>query len=52
MLPTPKSEKDSAVLLDPARFTIEELHVQGDIVIFFDVGSFEVLLEAIAAVAS
>lgn len=52
LLPTPKSEQDSAVLLDPARFTIEELHVQGDIVIFFDVGSFEVLLEAIAAVAS
>lgn len=51
LLPTPKSEKDSAVLLAPARFTIEELHVQGDIVIFFDVGSFEVLLEAIAAVA-
>ena len=51
LLPNQKSEKDSAVLLAPARFTIEELHVQGDIVIFFDVGSFEVLLDAIAAVA-
>lgn len=51
LLPTHKSSDNGAVLLAPARFTIEELHVQGDIVIFFDVGSFEVLLEAIAAVA-
>lgn len=51
LLPNQKSDPSSAVLLAPARFSIEELHVQGDIIIFFDVGSFEILLDAIAAVA-
>ena len=50
LLPSSKSEEEGAVLLAPARFSIEELHVQGDVIIFFDVGSFEVLLEAIAAI--
>ena len=50
LLPSSKSEEEGAVLLAPARFTIEELHVQGDVIIFFEVGSFEVLLEAIAAI--
>lgn len=49
LIPNTKSEEEGTVLLAPARFTIEELQVQGDILIFFDVGSFEVLLEAIAA---
>jgi chemotaxis protein CheC len=51
LLPSEKTEKNPTVLLAPARFNIEELQVQGEIILFFDVGSFELLLEAIAAVA-
>ena len=40
-----------SVLLAPAHFCVEELQVQGDILLFFDVGSFKVLLDAIAAVS-
>lgn len=40
-----------SVLLDPAHFSIEELQIQGDILLFFDVGSFQMLLKAIAAVS-
>lgn len=40
-----------SVLLAPAHFYVEELQVQGDILLFFDVGSFKVLLDAIAAVS-
>lgn len=40
-----------SVLLAPAHFYVKELEVQGDILLFFDVGSFKVLLEAIAAVS-
>jgi chemotaxis protein CheC len=39
------------VLLAPAHFSIEELEIQGDIMLFFDVGSFKLLLKAIAAVS-
>jgi chemotaxis protein CheC len=39
------------VLLAPAHFSIEELQIQGDIMLFFDVGSFKLLLKAIAAVS-
>ena len=39
------------VLLAPAHFSIEELEIQGDIMLFFDVGSFKLLLNAIAAVS-
>lgn len=35
------------VLLAQTRFTIEQLHVEGDIILIFKVGSFDVLLEAI-----
>ncbi len=43
-----KSLDDSTkVLLAQARFEIEELQVQGDIVLFFNVGSFQALLSAI-----
>nr|WP_228056737.1 chemotaxis protein CheX [Microcoleus sp. LEGE 07076] len=38
-----------SVLLAPAHFSIEELEIQGDIMLFFDVGSFQMLLKAIAA---
>jgi chemotaxis protein CheC len=40
-----------SVLLAPAHFSIEELQIQGDILLFFDVGSFQMLLKAIAAVS-
>ncbi|HAG82857.1 MAG TPA: chemotaxis protein CheC [Cyanobacteria bacterium UBA12227] len=50
LLPISQSHDDATVLLAQAHFNIEELQVQGDIVLFFDVGSFEVLLEAISAV--
>ena len=36
------------VLLVQVRFYIKELQVQGDIILFFEVGSFDALLEAIA----
>lgn len=39
------------VLLAPTHFSIEELQIQGDILLFFEVGSFPVLLRAIAAVS-
>ncbi len=38
-----------SVLLAPAHFSIEQLQIQGDILLFFDVGSFQMLLKAIAA---
>lgn len=40
-----------SVLLAPTHFSIEELQIQGDIMLFFDVGSFQMLLKAIAAVS-
>lgn len=39
------------VLLAPAHFSIEELQIQGDILLFFDAVSFKLLLEAISAVS-
>ncbi|HBE20612.1 MAG TPA: chemotaxis protein CheC [Cyanobacteria bacterium UBA11149] len=50
MLPINQSDEDGTVLLVQARFTIEELLVQGDIVLFFELGSFQALLDAIEAV--
>ncbi len=38
---------NSTILLASARFTIEELEIIGDIVLIFEVNSFEVLLAAI-----
>ncbi|MEZ2303866.1 MAG: chemotaxis protein CheC [Microcoleus sp.] len=38
------------ILLAPAHFSIEELQIQGDIMLFFDMGSFKLLLKAIATV--
>jgi len=40
-----------SVLLAPTHFSIEELQIQGDILLFFDVGSFQMLLKAIAALS-
>ncbi|MEZ2317729.1 MAG: chemotaxis protein CheC [Microcoleus sp.] len=38
------------ILLAPAHFSIEQLQIQGDIMLFFDMGSFKLLLKAIATV--
>lgn len=38
-----------SVLLAPVHFSIEELQIQGDFLLFFNVGSFQMLLKAIAA---
>lgn len=42
-----KNHQNTDILLAQARFNVEELQVQGDIVLFFGVGSFETLLAAI-----
>lgn len=49
LLPNNNPEAVDTVLLAQARFDIEELKVQGDIVLFFDLGSFDALLAAINA---
>lgn len=41
------SEYDATILLAQTRFTIEQLQIEGDIVLIFKVGSFEALLKAI-----
>nr|WP_228057442.1 chemotaxis protein CheX [Tychonema sp. LEGE 07203] len=46
-----ESVDSGSVLLAPTHFSIEKLQVQGDIMLFFDVGSFQMLLKAIAAVS-
>ncbi|MGB3265425.1 MAG: chemotaxis protein CheX, partial [Microcoleus sp.] len=46
-----ESVDSGSVLLAPTHFSIEELQIQGDIMLFFDVGSFQMLLKAIAAVS-
>jgi chemotaxis protein CheC len=43
------SDAESAILLARTRFVIEELEVEGDIVLFLGVGSFDTLLTAIDA---
>lgn len=42
-----KPQQNIDILLAQARFNVEELQVQGDIILFFGVGSFETLLAAI-----
>ncbi|MEM9484801.1 MAG: chemotaxis protein CheC [Cyanobacteria bacterium P01_F01_bin.116] len=42
-----KPQRNMDILLAQARFNVEELQVQGDIILFFGVGSFETLLAAI-----
>lgn len=51
LLSKEQSLEYGTVLLAPAHFSIEELQIQGDILLFFDVGSFKLLLEAISAVS-
>lgn len=47
LLTSNKSETDKTVLLARTRFTIEQLHIEGDIILIFEVGSFDALLTAI-----
>ena len=49
LVPFKDSGESTAILLAQARFEIEELQVQGDIILFFDIGSFKALLLAIEA---
>lgn len=51
LMPLEDSDPAANVLLAQARFDVEELEVQGDIVLFFGVGSFDTLLTAIDLVA-
>lgn len=44
------NNNDSTILLAQTQFTVEQLQIRGDIVLIFEVGSFDVLLNAIAAV--
>ena len=50
LLPSSEVDLETTVLLAEARFRVEELQVQGDIVLFFDVGSFDTLMESIDTV--
>ena len=47
LVPQQKSEPDIPILLAQTRFNIEALQVQGDIILFFNVGSFDTLLNII-----
>ena len=47
LLPDYDSSTDSSILLVRTRFLVQELEIQGDIVLFLKVGSFEQLLTAI-----
>ncbi|MGK7872208.1 MAG: hypothetical protein AB4426_02475 [Xenococcaceae cyanobacterium] len=47
LVPIQESDPKATVLLAQARFDIEELQVQGDIILFFNVGSFDALLTVI-----
>jgi chemotaxis protein CheC len=44
-----EQNNEAVVLVGKTRFNIEELHVDGDILLFFEVGSFDVLLKAVDA---
>ena len=41
---------DTTILLAHTRFSIEQLQIEGDIILLFEVGSFDALLEAIDAI--
>jgi chemotaxis protein CheC len=42
---------DTVVLLAQTRFIIERLHIEGDIILIFNVNSFDALLTAINQLA-
>ncbi len=43
-------DAETIILLAHTRFTIEKLQIEGDIILLFEVGSFDALLEAIDAI--
>jgi chemotaxis protein CheC len=43
-------DSNTTILLAHTRFTIEQLHIEGDIILLFEVGSFDALLVAIDAI--
>lgn len=43
-------DMDTTILLAHTRFSIEQLQIEGDIILLFEVGSFDALLEAIDAI--
>lgn len=49
LLTAHETDPDVTVLLAQTRFTIEQLHIHGDVMLFFEVGSFDALVEAIDA---
>lgn len=52
LLTAHKTVPDVTVLLAQTRFTIEQLHIHGDVMLFFEVGSFGALVAAIDAMLS
>jgi chemotaxis protein CheC len=49
LLNSDDNNNDSMILLAQTQFTVEQLQIRGDIVLIFEVGSFDVLLNALAA---
>jgi chemotaxis protein CheC len=46
------NQQDNTILLAQTQFFIEKLQIRGDIILVFEVGSFDVLLDAIAMLTS
>ena len=46
-LMTPKPDPNAIILLAHTRFIIEQLHIEGDIILIFEVGSLNALLSGI-----
>ncbi|MFP4102501.1 chemotaxis protein CheC [Coleofasciculus sp.] len=46
------NQQDNTILLAQTQFFIEQLQIRGDIILVFEVGSFDVLLDAIAMLTS
>ncbi|MDJ0718028.1 MAG: hypothetical protein QNJ54_28030 [Prochloraceae cyanobacterium] len=47
LLPVEEERSQTTVLLGETRFTVEELQLQGDIILFFNLGSFDILLSCL-----
>ena len=47
LLAADETALDATVLLAQTRFTVEQLHIRGDVMLFFEVGSFGALVAAI-----
>ncbi len=48
LLSARNSVSETTILLAQTQFSVEQLRIQGDIILIFEVGSFDVLLNAIA----